>query len=374
MAAIDDTRIHAGLNMLAYSPLYPPDTGGAPVYFSEFADELSNGNAVSVLTSYHPEKPLITAENGVRVYRLVPRSRWLPRVLRAPLEIPVAFLSCLLLVLSGRVGVIHAHPTSLAAVGVALAAELLQLPIGYDCRDEAFPLWLVRLGDVQWWFSCANNIDARLEDDGIPSSSIVRLPVINPPYVQEYARDGGEQRNHEAFEIIYVGAIRESKGVALLIDAFAQFSAARADVRLTIVGDGPFRQTVEQTIADHGVTDRVTVLGSLPHRDALERTAAADVLVLPSASEGTPRVVIEAQELGVPLVATPVGDVPAFVTDDETGVLIERSTDSIVDALERLYGDNDFRLALGSQGQRQMTDRNWQTLAARVEQAYERGW
>ncbi|HKQ68288.1 MAG TPA: glycosyltransferase, partial [Polyangiaceae bacterium] len=91
--------------------------------------------------------------------------------------------------------------------------------------------------------------------------------------------------------------------------------AARKKARLTIVGDGPLRRELEALAASLDVDARF--VGQLARSDALSSIAGADKLVCLSAAEGAPTVIREARALGVPVLATPVGDVAAWAAADE---------------------------------------------------------
>jgi glycosyltransferase involved in cell wall biosynthesis len=76
-----------------------------------------------------------------------------------------------------------------------------------------------------------------------------------------------------------------------------------------------------------GIADHVQFLGQLPQDQVALWMNAADCLVLPSKSEGTPNVVLEALACGTPVVATPVGEVPFLVKDGVNGYVVEQDTD-----------------------------------------------
>lgn len=119
---------------------------------------------------------------------------------------------------------------------------------------------------------------------------------------------------------LYVGNLKEVKGVQDLPEAWRHTLAQRPDATLVLVGDGPLRSQVAEGVAGFG--------GSVRMVDAqpLERVplwmAACDVLVLPSHNEGTPNVVLEALACGRRVVATAVGGVPDLLTGPELGVLV----------------------------------------------------
>ena len=86
------------------------------------------------------------------------------------------------------------------------------------------------------------------------------------------------------------------------------------------VGDGPLRDRLEETAHAYDLDDRVRFLG---HReDALQLMVASDLVVLPSAYEGLPNVVLEAMRLRKPVVATAAPGTTEVVIDGETGMLV----------------------------------------------------
>jgi glycosyltransferase involved in cell wall biosynthesis len=107
------------------------------------------------------------------------------------------------------------------------------------------------------------------------------------------------------------------------VDRAIQMAAER-DVHLTVVGDGPLAGDLQLLAASLG--GAVDFLGYLPRNEALEQIAKADRLVHLSDAEGCPTVVREARALGVPVLASPVGDLlqwaaldPGIEIHDESG-------------------------------------------------------
>lgn len=108
-------------------------------------------------------------------------------------------------------------------------------------------------------------------------------------------------------DIISVGSMElRYKRFDNLIEAVVRAVAQGLDLRLTLIGDGqqrPFFEGVAQ-----GLGQRVRFLGELPGSQAVrDHLEQADLFVLPSVSEGLPRVVIEAMAAGLPCIATDVG-------------------------------------------------------------------
>ncbi|HKA89866.1 MAG TPA: glycosyltransferase family 4 protein [Haliangiales bacterium] len=134
--------------------------------------------------------------------------------------------------------------------------------------------------------------------------------------------------------LLYVGRLREDKGVLDLLEAFGRLAERRADVRLALVGDGEARAACERAAGRLG--DRVLVAGQRPLEEVPRWMAACDALVLPSWAEGTPNVVLEALACGRRAVATRVGGTPDLIVAPELGELVPpREPALLADALAR---------------------------------------
>jgi starch synthase len=159
----------------------------------------------------------------------------------------------------------------------------------------------------------------------------------------------------------FVGGLHDYKGVFDLADAMADCAA---DASLLVAGDGPAR---EQLAARLG--DRATFLGAVPYEDIPAVYHAMDAFVLPSHTEGLPRVVLEAQATATPVIATRVGGVPEVVDDGETGLLVDSHDPSgLADAIDRLANAPAERTELGDAG-RTAVERSyaWDALYDRYE-------
>jgi len=356
--------------ILYSAPIYPPyDKPGSPVYYENLAEEISIDHEVHVIAPYSQSDPFIESKEGLTVYRVVARRDNLPSPVRAVLELFSAFFVGLFVLSTRSIDVCHIHSTSYSCPGFTLAATITRTPLYYDCRDENFPRWLITRGPTVKWFSCASNIDDRLVDCGIQREDIVRLPVVNPPYVGEHIREPG-LRDADGLDIVFVGRLLRAKGIFSIVDALVEVQREIESVSLTFVGGGPDRQNLETKVQDAGIDNIVDILGKVPHSDALERLARSDVLVLPSKSEGVPRVIIEALEIGVPVVATPVGGVPDVVTHEETGLLVDDDPRAIAAALIRLSQNEELAHRLAEDGQDRNELWSWKAIRRQVSETY----
>lgn len=150
--------------------------------------------------------------------------------------------------------------------------------------------------------------------------------------------------------ILFVGFVRPEKGIEYLLDAVSQL---KADVpwELEIVGPRQFPvycEKLDEVAAARGIGGRIRWTGYVPHGTPLfERMRAADLFVLPTLSEGTPHVLVEARANGLPCVSTTVGGVPTTVTDGYDALLVPpKDATALARAMERVIGEAELRRSL----------------------------
>jgi glycosyltransferase involved in cell wall biosynthesis len=110
--------------------------------------------------------------------------------------------------------------------------------------------------------------------------------------------------------VLFVGNLVPVKAVDVLLAAVARMAADGVRVRLVLAGAGPLRDKLDAQARGLGLSDRVRFLGARPQEELADWYRAADVFVLPSHSEGTPNVLLEASACWTPWVATQVGGIP----------------------------------------------------------------
>jgi glycosyltransferase involved in cell wall biosynthesis len=140
--------------------------------------------------------------------------------------------------------------------------------------------------------------------------------------------------------VLSVGRLSREKAHADLIEAFQLLRTTNPDLncKLLIVGDGPERGGLEKAASASGQIDRITFAGQVSNIQPFY--AAADVFVLPSHSEGSPNVLLEAMAAEIPIVAAAVGGVPEIVADEESALLVPpKNPPALAAAIDRVLQD-----------------------------------
>jgi glycosyltransferase involved in cell wall biosynthesis len=136
--------------------------------------------------------------------------------------------------------------------------------------------------------------------------------------------------------ILYVGDFESWKGINSLID-WSQDSSWNVDYELTLrfIGQGSFLHKLLELEKRTNSTGQIhiEVLGPKKHEEIPSYMKSAKALILPSFWEGMPTVILEAMACGIPVIATPVGDIPNVITNMQTGFLINRSLESFQQAI-----------------------------------------
>jgi glycosyltransferase involved in cell wall biosynthesis len=145
-----------------------------------------------------------------------------------------------------------------------------------------------------------------------------------------------------------ISVLRSWKGHATFLEAAAKlFGQTKRPLHFIIAGDGPAREEWTQFIKQEPWKGRVTLLG---HRsDVPNILASLDVLVLPSyAHEGIPQIILQAQAMARPVVATTIGGIPEVVEDNVTGLLVPpRDADALAAKIHAVLDDPALASRLG---------------------------
>ena len=171
------------------------------------------------------------------------------------------------------------------------------------------------------------------------------------PVAREPASDG-------ALRILTVCRLVVSKGTDDLLKAVALLKQRGQRVRLRIGGNGPERDNLEKLVAELGIGEEVTFLGSLAEDQYLAEMRATDIFVLASHGEPMGVVYMEAMATEAAAVGTAAGGVGEIITSGVDGLLLPpKNPEELADGIEMLIKDPGLRERLGKAGRQTILER-----------------
>lgn len=167
--------------------------------------------------------------------------------------------------------------------------------------------------------------------------------------------------------VAFIGRLIPEKGIYSIIEAACAKNIATRDIYFLLAGDGPLANEVKEACSSN-----LFWLGRCSTEDISSLLQQADVLCLPTRSEGFSTVLLEASACGTPAVVTDVGGARELIPDDSYGTIIQSmSSDEVAWALCRLFDDRSL-LSLQSRNSRALVEERycWDATARDVEKAF----
>lgn len=288
-------------------------------------------------------------EYGIEAHPIVINNR------RFPLDI----LRFLFHVRRLDIDLIHTHGYKASIVGF-VAHVLLQLPILPTCHlwfwsKECTLKFRLMIGLEIFLYRYFKTITVvslpikqTLVGRGVPAE---RIHIIkNGINLDDFApigeADKARIRDEMGIEpgrhvIINLGRLTEQKAHIDIIRAAQIMKDKGYRFVFLIVGDGELREYLARKIQEHQVEEQVWLLGF--RQDARSLLQISDVFILPSMDEGLPMALLEAMASRIPVIATPVGDVPEVLAYGRNGILIEKNDpNSIENALTSILENEEY--------------------------------
>lgn len=185
----------------------------------------------------------------------------------------------------------------------------------------------------------------------------VRVDAVFPTFTDfdlflDSGDDGAPVEPSEPPAILYVGGLYPIKGLETLGRAFGELLAQGITARLVVVGAGPYREALEAALAAAGVApEAVRFRGTIAQSEVRREMRRCRLLVLPSLSEGLPRVIMEAMACARPVVASSVGGIPELVEDGMTGYLVPPGDSAaLAERMRRCVESEELARRLGAHG------------------------
>lgn len=141
----------------------------------------------------------------------------------------------------------------------------------------------------------------------------------------------------QRYDLLYIGELRDAKGVPFLLDAILRLRAQGRALSLLMVGSGPDADILASRVRELGLGDRVAFEPPQPIRSVLAR---GRVMVVPSLAESLPYVVLEAVAAQHPLVATDVGGIPEIFGAAAAQLVPARNAHALAQAVARILDED----------------------------------
>ncbi len=411
------------MRILMLSQFYPPIIGGEEQHVQALGVRLaSRGHDVAVVTLRHEGVAEFELDQGVRVYRVrssMQRASWLfsdsRRRYAPPFPDPEAMLGLRHIIVHERPEIVHAHnwlvhsflplkAWSGARLIVTLhnynltCAKMTFLYHGTSCEGPGFTKCLdcaaQYYGLVKGVPTVLANWVMGLAERGavdmfLPVSQAVavgnglvgsRLPVqVIPNFVLDDVGVTCSINRHPTDDsdsylaqlpvedyLLFVGALGRSKGVDVLLRAYAGLTNAPP---LVLIG----YQTPDWSILAANAPHNVFVLKDWPRYAVMEAWRRSIMALVPSVwPEPCPTVVMEAMATGRPVIASRIGGVIDLVADGETGFLVQPGDPSALrQAIERLLVNPNLRRHMGQAALHKVVEFQASTVVPRIEHVYE---
>ncbi len=406
--------------MLTHS--YPPVPGGIEQHVRNLSAALvRRGHEVSVATLWSDGLPEYEVDQGVRVYRLrgtIHRATKLlfvapgGRVYAPPLPDPELVAALRGLLRRFQPNVVHAHNwmvhsflplktwsgarliVTLHDYGLVCANWTLMrhgqpcsgpgLAKCLDCAVDTYGpkgaptvvgAWIMgkverALVDMFVPVSRAVAVGVGLVDGPWPYRVIPNFISDSPPAPPSDVRAYTEHLPDEPY-LLFVGALARTKGVHVLLDAYARLRGAPQALDLpplVLIGYDASGYKLEPA----HLSPHVTVLRNWPHAAVMQAWARSMVGLVPSVwPEPCPTVAMEAMLCGRAVIASRIGGLTDLVTDDETGVLVPPDDPAALrGAIASLVADGPRRERLGRGGRRKVAAFLVDVIVSRIEEVY----
>ncbi|MCB0221989.1 MAG: glycosyltransferase [Chrysiogenetes bacterium] len=378
-------------------PLYRGDYAG--IFVEKMALPLATwGHKVDVVAPGHPEAPRHENHANLQVWRFPYFLRAFEQLAYGPGGIPENLRSSRLMALlipffmlgfliaawkrSAGADVIHANWTLPAGWVARLVGKRRGVPYVLTARGSDIQLAkksslagrLCRpvLMDAALVTTVSEALREEVIAMGVPPG---RVRVIPSGVAVKTTRPRGQDRPElPRPRGVFVGSLRELKGVDVLIEAMAKLRDRGTLHSLWIVGDGPEREKLEDLVRKLRLTDRIAFTGRVPHDEVGSWMAEADYMVLPSFSEGRPNVVYEAFAVGTPVVATNIPGTSELIADGERGLLVPvKDSAALAEAMEKVGGNEVLSQHLAEMGSAWLAAQGltWDACARSYLAAYE---
>jgi glycosyltransferase involved in cell wall biosynthesis len=197
-------------------------------------------------------------------------------------------------------------------------------------------------------------VAGHLKNSGIRTPVVVCRDVIQPHApvaTEERLRVRATLARDDELLLGTVSRLEDAKGIEDLLVAVRMLQPGWPQLACAIVGEGAKAETFKRMAAAAGLGGRIRFTGFVPNDVVNAYYACMDVFVCPSLAEGGPLTVLEAMQMGCPVISTRVGQVPEVIRSGENGIIVDPGNpEALARAINSLLADPVQRRDMASRG------------------------
>lgn len=379
--------------ILIFSTAYLPFVGGAEVAVKEITDRLGSNFEFDLITAkFQKDLPKVEKVGRVTVYRLGSGRPTLDKILLpfrgamfiSKLEKTQKYFCFWGVMATFGSGAAYVYNIFRRLTGKKKIPIVLTLQEGdsenhlqYKWGGLIALSWKLALRQTDVLTGISTFLIKRAEKNGYKGKSIlvpngVDLEIFSKNISDEIKNEVKSRlgKKPEDVFLVTVGRLVHKNGTD---DVIKSLPLLPKNINFIVIGKGEDGFKLQKLSDKLGVADRVKFLGYVPYGDIPKYLSACDIFIRPSRSEGFGNSFIEAMAAGLPVIATPVGGIPDFIDDHETGLFCAPdSPQSISRAITALIGDNSLKEAMVAKARDRVVERyNWDYIAVEMGKVFD---
>lgn len=367
--------------VLIFSLAYAPFVGGAELAVKEITDRVDNLRFDMITLRFKKEWPAFEKIGNINVYRIDSSKLLFPFR---------AFLKAHRLSRKNRYGSIWAIMANRAGFA-ALFFKIFHPKINFlltlqEGDPEDYPA--SKMGMLRFFVKPLFNKIFRKADHVQAISSYLadwagrsgaKAPIEVVPNGADFRRIKKEElkiKKNGSKVIITTSRLVYKNGLDVLIKAAAELknSAHDRNFVVQILGAGPEEDNLKKLAKESGVESKVQFIGHVDPDIVYQYLQKADIFARPSRSEGLGSSFLEAMAAGLPIIGTPVGGIPDFLIDGETGIFCKvDDPKDLADKIKTLIDNGELYEKIAQKGQESaLRNYNWDNIAKKMEGIFDK--
>lgn len=358
------------------SDLYPYVIGGIGLHTREMSKSQAKlGHEVTILTTSMAEK-MPDNQDGFRIAYFKNGVKLLGNTISSELLFK-------LFRIRKKYDIIHAHSHLFFSTNIcALVKKIGSAPLvitNHGIMSASAPDWfnllyLKTLG--KWTLNTADKIICYTEEEKeklirILNTNESKIAVIPNGIDTDQFRPWSRDYIASTIKLLWVGRFVKGKGVEYIIRAMGILVRETPNLHLTLVGEGPEKDSICDLIENLGLSDNVKIIDFVPYDQMPQIFQSSDIFILPSLHEGVPRTALEAMSCGLPVVISDFSHLRSLI--DGGGLMFpKKDVRALVSNLRILITDNEIRAKMGQKAREKIVQEySWEKTVAGTLQLYQ---